>query len=423
MGRVIVVGSVNVDLVGVVERLPLPGETVIGARYEQHHGGKGGNASVAAARLGASVVFVGAVGADAFGAAARAALEADGVDVSGLVELADQATGVALILVDGQGENVIAVAGGANAALTSVQVRTALKRLELTAEDVVLVGHEIRTGATHEALRLGRNAKATTILNPAPAEGLPAQTLALADVLTPNRGELEVLAGPGVPAARARTLIKRADRKDPKRAALVSLGADGALLLDGSKATTIKAPSVEAVDAVGAGDTLNGALAAGLASGLDLETAARRAVLAASLAVTRRGAREGMPTAKELDAAVRRAAPRDARRDEGKGQRQAEAAPASSADPPSSAATQIVAARAAGVIPSSSASVTHQAANPLARARSAMVAAPPMSSVFDQTSAQAGSAPSTVTDRSPPSAGSPVRGSRRWWAGRPSRIH
>jgi len=310
MGRVIVVGSVNVDLVGVVDRLPAPGETVIGARFETHHGGKGGNAAVAAARLGASVAFVGAVGADPFGAEARAALEREGIDVSGLVELADQPTGVALILVDGAGENVIAVAGGANAALTSVQVRTAVKRLELTAADVVLVGHEIRTGATHEALRLGRNAKATTILNPAPADGLPAQTLALADVLTPNRGELDVLAGPGVPAARARQLVKRADRKEPKRSALVSLGPEGALLVTGGKATTIKAPAVEAVDAVGAGDTLNGALAAALAAGLDLETAARRAVVAAALAVTRAGAREGMPTEKELEAAMRRAARR-----------------------------------------------------------------------------------------------------------------
>ncbi len=304
MGRVIVVGSVNVDLVAVVERLPAPGETVIGGRFERHHGGKGGNAAVAAARLGASVAFVGAVGADAFGSEARSALEAEGIDVSGVVELADQPTGVALILVDRDGENAIAVAGGANAALTSVQVRGALKRLELTASDVVLVGHEIRTGATHEALRIGRGAKATTVLNPAPASGLPAATLALADVITPNRGELEALAGSGVPAARARELVRRKDRKEASRSALVSLGSAGALLVTGGKATTIKAPPAVAVDTVGAGDTLNGALAAGLAAGLGLEEAARRAVAAATLAVTRAGARAGMPTAAELEAAL-----------------------------------------------------------------------------------------------------------------------
>ena len=301
-GRVIVVGSVNVDLVVTTERLPGPGETVIGGRFGRHHGGKGGNQAVAAARLCAPTFFIGAVGDDAFGAEARAALEADGVDVGGLLTLPDESTGVALILVDEDGENAIAVAGGANAVLGSVQVRSALKRLVLTKEDVVLVGHEIRTGATHEALRLGRIAGATTILNPAPAAGLARPTLELADVLTPNDGELSALAGPdGSPSARAKRLLG----PDPGgRAALVTLGAAGAMLVAGRRARAIHAPKVQAVDTVGAGDTLNGALAAALADGLDLGTAARRAVVAASLAVSRPGAREGMPTADELELAL-----------------------------------------------------------------------------------------------------------------------
>ena len=161
------------------------------------------------------------------------------------------------------------------------------------------VGHEIRTGATHEALRLGRLAGSTTILNPAPAAGLRGPTLELADILTPNRGELETLAGAGTPAAAAKALLGTGS----KRAALVSLGADGALLVVGRRSTSIRAPKVEAVDTVGAGDTLNGALAAGLAAGLDLPAAAHRAVVAASLAVTRAGAREGMPDAAAVDAA------------------------------------------------------------------------------------------------------------------------
>jgi ribokinase len=300
MRRVIVVGSVNVDLVAVVDHLPAAGETVIGGRFEQHHGGKGGNQAVAAARLGAATAFVGAVGGDAFGGAARAALETAGVDVAGLLTLDQEATGVALILVDRAGENSIAVAGGANAALTSVQVRTALKRLALTKDDVVMVGHEIRTGAAHEALRLGRIAGATTILNPAPATGLEAPTLALADILTPNRGELATLVGDGTPAAAAKRLLGQ----DPgKRSVLVSLGADGAVLVTGRKSTRIAARSVAAVDTVGAGDTLNGALAAGLAAGMTIEAAARRAVAAAGLAVTRAGAREGMPTTADLEGA------------------------------------------------------------------------------------------------------------------------
>jgi ribokinase len=301
-GRVIVVGSVNVDLVVATERLPGPGETVVGGRFGQHHGGKGGNQAVAAARLGASTAFVGAVGDDRFGAEARVALEAEGVDVGGVVTLAGEATGVALILVDATGENCIAVAGGANAGLTSVAVRAALKRLRLTAEDVVLVGHEIRTGATHEALRLGRIAGATTILNPAPAGGLGQSTLDLADILTPNEGEMEALSGArGTFTTRARRLLGPASGR---RAVLVSLGARGAVLVTGGRALSIPARHVDAVDAVGAGDALNGALAAGLAGGSPLPEAARRAIVAASLAVTRAGARGGMPTSIELDAAL-----------------------------------------------------------------------------------------------------------------------
>jgi ribokinase len=305
-GRVIVVGSVNTDLVVTTERLPAPGETVIGGRFARHHGGKGGNQAIAAVRLGAATWFVGAVGADSFGVEARAALEAEGIDVSGLLTLPDQPTGVALILVDAAGENSIAVAGGANAALTSVQVRAALKRLELTRADVVLVGHEIRTGATHEAIRLAGIAGAIAVLNPAPATGLRRPTLDLAHILTPNENELAVLAGiDGSPSARAKRLL---GAEPGARAVLVSLGSRGALLVAGRRAQAIAPLRVDVVDTVGAGDTLNGALAAGLAAGLELPEAARRAVIAASLAVTRAGAREGMPTAAELDRALAKGA-------------------------------------------------------------------------------------------------------------------
>jgi ribokinase len=302
IGRVIVVGSVNVDLVVTTERLPGRGETVTGGRFARHPGGKGGNQAVAAARLGATTAFVGAVGDDAFGAEARAALEAEGVDVEGLLTLPGEATGVALIVVDLAGENSIAVAGGANAALGTIQVRAALRRLALTPSDVVLVGHEIRSGATHEALRLGRLAGATTILNPAPVGGLEPPTLALADILTPNEGELAALAGTdGGPAAAAKRLV---GRDQAPRSVLVSLGARGAILVAGRQSTVIPAGHVEVKDSVGAGDTLNGALAADLAAGRPVIEAARRAVVAASLAVTKVGARGGMPTAAELAAAI-----------------------------------------------------------------------------------------------------------------------
>jgi ribokinase len=164
------------------------------------------------------------------------------------------------------------------------------------------VGHEIRTGATHEAIRLARLAGATAILNPAPAGGLGRPTLDLATILTPNEGELVGLVGPeGSASARAKRLL---GSEPAGRAVLVSLGARGALLLAGRQARAIAPPRVEVVDTVGAGDALNGALAAGLAAGLDLAAAARRAVVAASVATTRTGAREGTPTAAELDLAL-----------------------------------------------------------------------------------------------------------------------
>ena len=306
-GRVIVVSSVNVDLVVAVERLPAPGETVVGGRFERHHGGKGGNQAVAAARLGASTAFVGAIGNDAFGRDARDALAADGIDLRGLVCLDGEATGVALILVDAHGENSIAVAGGSNVALEPEHVREALATLQPRAGDIVLVGHEIPTAVAHEALRIGRESGATTILNPAPAGGLEASTLALADIVTPNRGELAILAGvvglpaDATPADAARALLDELGL----RAVLVSLGADGALLVEAGGASTIPAPQVAVVDSTGAGDALNGALAAGLADGLALGDAAARAVRAASLATTLAGAREGMPTIDELVVAGR----------------------------------------------------------------------------------------------------------------------
>jgi ribokinase len=287
-GRVIVVGSVNVDLVINVTALPAPGETVIGGRFAQHHGGKGGNQAVAAARLGARTAFVGAIGDDDFGRAARAALVDAGVDVSELVTLDGTATGVAFILVAADGENSIAVAGGANAALTPEHVAMALRHLAPGAGDVVLASHEIPTMAACAALAAGRAGGSTTILNPAPARGLDAGSVRLADIVTPNEGELAVLRDAGA---------------TPERA-LVSLGAAGARLITKDAAIDVPALRVEAVDTVGAGDTLNGALAAALAEGRPLEEAARRAVVAASLAVTKAGAREGIPTFAELEAAL-----------------------------------------------------------------------------------------------------------------------
>lgn len=288
-GRVIVVGSVNVDLTVTTDRLPGPGETVTGGTLAQHDGGKGGNQAVAAARLGATTLFVGAVGDDAFGERARRALVADRVDVESISVLPGQATGVAFILVDAAGENLIAVASGTNMDVTPALAVEAMERIVVGAGDVVLVCHEIPTATVRAALETARDRGALAILNPAPADGLDRATLAAADILTPNEGELAILREVGLPEGV--TL-------------LVSLGAAGARLEHDGRTTAIAALAVTPVDTVGAGDTLNGALAAGLAAGLDIEAAATRAVAAASLSVTRAGARGGMPTSAELDAFV-----------------------------------------------------------------------------------------------------------------------
>ncbi len=256
--RVIVVGSLNIDLVARSEALPAPGETVTGARFERHHGGKGGNQAVAAARLGAPTAFVGTVGDDAFGDEARAGLSAEGIDLAGL-RTVPGATGVALILVDRRGENLISVASGANADLTPDLVRAALALLAPQPGDVVLVGHEIPTGTAATALRLAHEAGATTILNPAPARGLDRSVFGLADVLTPNRTELAMLVADDVrrigragrvaerPEIAAAALLDRnSEGEGVRQAVIVTLGDAGATIVSRTGVPVdLPAPAVE----------------------------------------------------------------------------------------------------------------------------------------------------------------------------------
>ena len=311
-GRVIVVGSVNVDLVVATQRLPRPGETITGGQFARHHGGKGGNQAVAAARLGARTSLVGAVGDDAFGVEAVDALRAEGIDTTYLASIEGEATGVALIVVDATGENLIAVASGANARVHAAQVASAMGGIAPGPGDVVLVGHEISTTAAREALRLGRAGGATTIFNPAPPDGLDRATIGLADVLTPNRLELATLVRTEArrtgrsllsddPVAGARSLLADSSEGSGPGVVLVSLGELGAIFVRRTgDPMEIPAIPVTVVDTTGAGDALNGALAASLAAGAGLEEAATTAVLAASLSTTRAGAREGMPASTEL---------------------------------------------------------------------------------------------------------------------------
>jgi ribokinase len=297
MSDLVVVGSVNADLVVRVERLPAPGETVTRGTFERHGGGKGANQAVAAARLGARVALVAAVGADDLGAEAVAALERDGVDCTGVARLDDAPTGVALIVVDAAGENQIAVASGANARLDAERVEGALTG---AAPRVVLLGLEISDEAILAGARAGVAAGARLVLNPAPARRLPDELLELGPLLTPNETEARALTGAGDDAGAARALAERTGAP-----VVVTLGARGALLVaPGAQPEPVAPLSVHAVDTTGAGDTFSGTLAAELAAGADVATAARFAAVAAALSTQAAGARAGMPDRAAVEASL-----------------------------------------------------------------------------------------------------------------------
>jgi len=287
---VLVVGSINVDLVVHADRLPAPGETVLGGRFARGGGGKSANAAVAAARLGAGVVLVGAVGDDDLGEEALAELEAEGIDVGGVARLDGVATGVALIVVEPDGENQIAVASGANGALDPGWVREAVAGAQDA--QVALLGFEVPDAVVAAGAEAAAHAGLRVVADPAPARALPPALLAAHPLLTPNASEARALSGEQEPERAARALAARTGAP-----VLVTLGARGALLLRApdAEAEPIASPEVRAVDATGAGDTLAGALAAELAAGAELREAAARAVAAASEATTVAGARTGMP--------------------------------------------------------------------------------------------------------------------------------
>jgi ribokinase len=293
---VIVVGSLNLDLVAEVSHLPARGETLLASGHGRALGGKGANQAVSAARHGVDVAMIGCVGADAEGRALTGALAAERIDISGIEVRDDIATGVAHITVDPTGANTIVVVPGANGMLGAADVRDELGRLP--AAEVVLVQLEIPVDAVMAAVA---TSTARVVLNPAPARELPRELLRHVDVLVPNAPELGALTGGGVPstveevAARARLLAD-------ETAVVVTMGESGALVVAGEETTHVPAPRVHAIDTTGAGDAFCGSLAAGLAGGLSLGGAVRDAVRVASQSTLRRGALEALPSAGEISA-------------------------------------------------------------------------------------------------------------------------
>ena len=281
---VCVVGSANLDLVATTETLPAPGVTVLGTSYAEHPGGKGLNQAVAAARAGARVAGVGAVGLAAAGRGLLDVLVAEHIDATGVQQVGT--TGRALIGVSAAGENSIIVVPGANAMLTAEHVRAALPRAR-----VVLVQLEIPLPAVGAALATGRAMGATTVLNPAPAPAapLPAEVLQHCDLVVPNEHEADAIGGaPSLLAEGATTVI-------------VTRGAAGISLVTSADTVDLRAFTVEAVDTTAAGDAFCGALCAELAAGADLAAAVRVAMAAGALATTVAGAVPSLPRRAAID--------------------------------------------------------------------------------------------------------------------------
>jgi len=289
--RIVVVGSINMDLVTQTARFPQPGETLLGEGFLTVPGGKGANQAVAAARLGAEVALVGALGRDAFGDQLHAGLRQEGVDLTHVQRLDDQASGTASITV-AAGENQIVVVPAANACVTPAHVEAA--RDLVAHADAVLVQMEIPLDAIEATLRLGGQLEIPVILNPAPARPLPSEWLALARYVTPNQHELAVLLGAD-PAEDFRALMRRAPGP-----VVLTRGSEGAWYREQGEPAHQPSFDVDVVDSTGAGDTFNAALAVFLHEGLP--QAVRKACAAAALSVTRLGAQPGMPRRAELDA-------------------------------------------------------------------------------------------------------------------------
>ena len=295
--HVVVVGSINIDLVVVADRLPLPGETVLGGRFASHHGGKGANQAVAAARAGVRVSMIGLVGTDADGERAVASVEAEGIDTTHIRRTDSEPTGVAIIAVGPRGENQIVVAPGANAILALDDADRAL----IGSADCVLTNHEIPAAVTVEVLRTAHAAGVTAILNPAPARALSSEILSLGPILTPNEHELVVAIGNDITGAALDELAAR--HRGP---IVVTQGPAGALLADGDRRERFEGRlAPEVVDTIGAGDAFCGVLATWLAEGCELGEAITAANAAGALSVAAAGARQGMPTREALEAFLR----------------------------------------------------------------------------------------------------------------------
>jgi ribokinase len=297
--KVVIVGSLNMDLVTRAPRLPRAGETLAGQSFVTVPGGKGANQAVAAARLGASVAMVGCVGDDAYGEQLRSALLAEGIDCQAVTAVAGESTGVALIVVDDSSQNAIVIVAGGNGHV-SVEVVDRFDSLLQQAE-VIICQLEVPAATVGYVLKRGHELGKTVILNPAPATGpLPNEWYAWVDYLIPNESEATALTGLPVDSVASAEIAANALLAAGVGKVVVTLGEQGALFASDGHCAHFPAPKVKPVDTTAAGDTFVGGFAAALAEGKSEAEAIRFGQIAAALSVTRSGAQPSIPTFSEV---------------------------------------------------------------------------------------------------------------------------
>ncbi|MDB3992515.1 ribokinase [Gammaproteobacteria bacterium] len=295
---IIVIGSVNADMVANAPTLPSAGETVMGTDFFVSAGGKGGNQAVAAARLGANVTMVGNLGADALGDQAIERLKKENIDCQQVARDSEQSSGVALINVDQSGENQIVVVPGANATLSTEHVENAFSNI--TKGSIILLQLEIPLASVARAIELGFENDCRVILDPAPAQVLSPSLLGNVFLLTPNEAEAEILSGIRVTGENSAKEAASALLELGVDNLAITLGSGGVLLASKNEHRLIPTIEVEAIDTTGAGDCFNGSLASELAKGNELSQSVEFACRVASMSVTRAGAQDAMPFAHEV---------------------------------------------------------------------------------------------------------------------------
>ena len=302
-GKLVVLGSINADHILNLESFPTPGETVTGHHYQVAFGGKGANQAVAAGRSGADIAFIACTGDDDIGERVRRQLERDRIDVAPVRAVNAQSTGVALIFVNAEGENVIGIHAGANAALSVEQVEAEKERI--AGAQALLMQLESPLESVLAAAKIAHQHQTTVVLNPAPARDLPDELLSLIDIITPNETEAEKLTGIRVENDDDAAKAARVLHEKGIGIVMITLGSRGVWVSHDGQGRRVPGFKVQAVDTIAAGDTFNGAFVTALLEGTALDEAIRFAHAAAAIAVTRKGAQPSVPWREEIDEFLR----------------------------------------------------------------------------------------------------------------------